>query len=168
VPLSEDTLIRARTRDVSHTNKRSWPQHTHFVGTRTQIDNCIPRMNTDENGSLQWPETFLYRTRQQTVGQQHTAGSPCQRLRMCFEGSELSWCALEHNSTYSMQLELFWLEVQSVFIRVIRGMQLPICVRVPASAGVLRSSAASSLVDVTHITGPGPDYGILSDGTWLN
>jgi hypothetical protein len=50
----------------------------------------------------------------------------------------------------------------------IRGMQLPICVRVPASAGVLRSSAASSVVDVPHITGPGPDYGILSDGTWLN
>jgi hypothetical protein len=44
---------------------------------------------------------------------------------MCFEGSELSWCALEQNSTYSMQSELFWLEVQSVFIR---GMQLPICV----------------------------------------
>jgi hypothetical protein len=34
------------------------------------------------------------------------------------EGIELSWCALEQNSTYSRQLELFWLEVQSVFIRV--------------------------------------------------
>jgi hypothetical protein len=47
---------------------------------------------------------------------------------MCFEGIELSWCALDNNCTYPMQLELFWLEVQSVFIRVIRGMQLPICV----------------------------------------
>jgi hypothetical protein len=90
-------------------------------------------MNTDENRSLQWPETFLYRTRQQTVGQQHTTGSLRLRLRMCFEGSELRWCALEQNSTYSMQLELFWLEVQSVLIR---GMQLPVCVH-------LRSSAAA-------------------------
>ena len=72
---------------------------------------------------------------------------------MSFEGIELSWCALEQNSTYSMQLELFWLEVQSVFIRVIRGMQLPICVH-------LRSSAASFFCwcDSHHGSGTGLRY----------
>jgi len=58
-------------------------------------------------------------------------------------------------------MELFELRCNPFSSVFIRGMQLPICV-------YLRSSAASSLVDVTHITGPGPDYGILSDGTWLN
>jgi hypothetical protein len=60
---------------------------------------------------------------------------------MCFEGSELSWCALEQNSTYSMQLELFWLEVQSVFIRVHPRYAV-------ADLRHLRSSAANFL----HIT----------------
>jgi hypothetical protein len=114
------------------------------------------------------PKTFLYQLGNKLLVNSTPSAYRLETNQSASRDTDLSRCAFEQQFHNFMGMELFELRCNPFSSVFIRGMQLPICVRVPASAGVLRSSAASSLVDVTHITGPGPDYGILSDGTWLN